>query len=190
MSCLRNDQIFRVALSPDPRYLNDEVINFYIAMLNERGLPNFYMHSTFFYSKLARNGDYNYKPVKKWCRKVDLTNVRTLCVPHHIGMHWTLTYVDIVNRTVTYYDSLGDNGGEYIAHVIKYMTDKFMIDAKEWTKVPRGGGPQQENRVDCGVFVLKTADYISRGMTLDFTQVDIPNFRNELCFEIANGRFL
>ena len=46
------------------------------------------------------------------------------------------------------------------------------IDLSDWeTVVYKTNTPQQRNGYDCGVFMCKSADYISQDARLDFTQV-------------------
>lgn len=48
--------------------------------------------------------------------------------------------------------------------------------------------PQQTNGYDCGVFVLKYADYIARDAELDFTQSDMPHFRKIIMLDLLRKR--
>ena len=55
-------------------WLNDEIINFYLAMIVERGKendnwPNVYTMNTFFLKKIQQQG---YSMVRRWTRKVDI----------------------------------------------------------------------------------------------------------------------
>ena len=45
-------------------------------------------------------------------------------------------------------------------------------------------------RYDCGVFMCKTADYLSQEAHLDFTQADMQYFRRRLVVEIRNSALL
>ena len=42
--------------------------------------------------------------------------------------------------------------------------------------------------LDCGVFMCKTADYISQDAQLDFTITDMNYLRRRMTVEIMNGR--
>ncbi|KAB7498523.1 Sentrin-specific protease 1 [Armadillidium nasatum] len=91
-------------------WLNDEVINFYMNMLMERGkndnYPSVYAFNTFFYSKLVKTG---YTSVKRWTKKVDVFSYDLLIIPVHLGMHWCLATIDFRNKTINYYDSMHGN---------------------------------------------------------------------------------
>ena len=46
---------------------------------------------------------------------------------------------------------------------------------------------RQYNKVDCGVFILMYADYVTRGAQFDFTQADMPALRRKITLDILNG---
>ena len=50
--------------------------------------------------------------------------------------------------------------------------------------------PQQTNGVDCGVFLLANADYISRRTSPQFSQQDIPNIRSCIVWELVTQRMI
>ena len=52
------------------------------------------------------------------------------------------------------------------------------------------GIPQQMNAVDCGMFALKFAEYLSRRSKLTFTQADMPYFRRRMMYEIISNTLL
>lgn len=74
-------------------WLNDEVINFYMNLLNERstlrasdGYPKVYAFSTFFLPRLSASG---HSGVRRWTRKVDVFSYDIIPVPVHVnGVHW------------------------------------------------------------------------------------------------------
>lgn len=92
----------------DLNWLNDEVINFYMELLKERGklenYPAVYTFNTFFYPRLLSGG---HAALKRWTRKVDVFSHDLVIVPVHLGVHWCLAAIDFRNKTVKYYDSMG-----------------------------------------------------------------------------------
>lgn len=50
--------------------------------------------------------------------------------------------------------------------------------------------PTQMNGFDCGVFVLKGIDYLSRFGKIVFDQKDVPYLRYLICYELLIGKFL
>lgn len=107
MACMRAGQ-----------WLNDEVINFYLGLLQEREMangrpkaPRVHFHNTFFYNKLFTDaGEYQYKSVQRWTTEKRLgyciLDCELILIPVHQDIHWVLAAIDLVNKTVTYYDSL------------------------------------------------------------------------------------
>ena len=50
--------------------------------------------------------------------------------------------------------------------------------------------PQQTNGSDCGMFLLKYAEYLSRNASLTFTQEDMPYFRRRMLLEIVKHKII
>lgn len=86
------------------------MINFYLGLIADRadqedsGLPSVYCFSTFFCSTLREKG---YPKVKRWTKRVDIFAKDLLFIPINYSYHWTLGVVDMKQKTITVYDSLG-----------------------------------------------------------------------------------
>lgn len=82
-------------------WLNDEVINFYMNLIIERGKdskwPNTYAFNTFFYSKLIKDGP---QSLRRWTKKVDLFSYDLICVPVHLGVHWCMAIIDFRDKSI------------------------------------------------------------------------------------------
>jgi histone-lysine N-methyltransferase SETD2 len=95
-------------------------------------------------------------------------------------------------RRIDYYDSLNANQTRSMGNnkyklntsimkvVLSYLQMKHFELKKDkawssddWEMNPSCSAPQQENRIDCGVFVCMYIDFIHDGCELDFTQKDI-----------------
>jgi Ulp1 family protease len=135
-------------------------------------------------------------------------------------MHWSLVVVELHNRTMTYYDSLRWNGREYmktLSHLFaEYLSrvkpddegnktistinaadrvidlnSEFSDDQNnDWEFKAAIDIPTQENSYDCGVFLCKYMDYISRGETINFTQQEMGYFRLLMTVEILEGKLM
>ncbi|KAJ2342155.1 hypothetical protein GGF43_005999, partial [Coemansia sp. RSA 2618] len=96
----------------DGKWLNDEVINFYMQLIIDRShrtpaLPKIHAFNTFFFSTLSDSG---YARVRRWTRRVKLFEKDVIIVPVHLGVHWCCAIVDFRHKTIVYYDALlGDN---------------------------------------------------------------------------------
>ncbi|XP_059711085.1 sentrin-specific protease 2 isoform X1 [Haemorhous mexicanus] len=121
-------------------WLNDRIMNFYMGLLVERskkeGYPAVYAFNTFFYSKLSST---SHKGVKKWTKGVDIFEHDVILVPIHLRIHWTLLVVDLREKTIKYFDSLGQKGDHICKTVLKYLEEEsrekrnIELTASEWT---------------------------------------------------------
>ncbi|NWT61105.1 SENP2 protease, partial [Erythrocercus mccallii] len=180
-------------------WLNDKIMNFYMGLLVERskkeGYPAVYAFNTFFYAKLSSTG---HSGVKKWTRGVDIFKQDIIFVPVHLRAHWTLLVVDLRKKTIKYFDSLGQKGDHICKTILKYLEEEsrekrnIELIASEWTLHNMGTKeiPLQNNGNDCGVFVCKFADFISRDKPITFTPEHMPYFRRKMVWEIIHQQLL
>ncbi|VWU51740.1 sentrin-specific protease 1, putative, partial [Hepatocystis sp. ex Piliocolobus tephrosceles] len=191
-------------------WLNDEVINFYLSILqeynqdgekrNQYNLPKIYTFSTFFYQSLSMNGSYNYNKVSRWTKrkKVDIFTYDLILIPLHIGgNHWTLGAIDMKNKKIKLYDSLNKQNKNFFYHISQYVVDEMMdkknikMTLDDWQYDKEGkseqGIPQQHNGYDCGVFTCMFAKCLSFNREFDFNQQDIREIRLKMVYEISQG---
>ncbi|XP_071668465.1 sentrin-specific protease 2 isoform X2 [Patagioenas fasciata] len=181
------------------RWLNDEIINFYMSLLVERnkkeGYPSVHAFSTFFYPKLISEG---YKAVRRWTRGVDLFKQDIVLVPIHLRVHWALAVIDVRKKTIKYFDSMAQKGSKICDTLFRYLQEESRekrnqeLSISEWTlhNMEPHEIPQQTNGSDCGVFTCKFADYISRDKPITFTQNNMPYFRKKMVWEIIHQQLL
>lgn len=189
----RND----IATLAGLNWLNDEIINFYMNLLVERGEQDgnskVYAFNTFFYPKILSGGQ---AAVKRWTRRVDVFAHDYILIPVHLGMHWCLAVVSFKKKQVQYYDSMGGNNVQCLNVIKKYLCDESIDKKKQefnlqgWTTVVVKDIPQQMNGSDCGMFACKYAEYITRGAPITFTQQHMPYFRRRMVYEIVTGKLL
>lgn len=104
--------------------------------------------------------------------------------------------IDFNDKTIKYYDSLGKENLQCLNLVLDYliMESSKKIDnefnSDEWQLLHAEDCPQQLNYDDCGVFTCVNAEYLARGMKLNFTQSNMPKFRHRICYEILTDRLL
>lgn len=178
-------------------WLNDEVINFYMNMLMERGEkdnhPKCYAFNTFFYPKIMSGG---HSTVRRWTKKVDIFSYDYIIIPVHLGMHWCLCIVDFKKKSIQYYDSMGGNNLKCLNAVKQYLCDECkdkknqQFDLNGWSTEIVEDIPQQMNGSDCGMFACKYADYITRGAKITFTQQHMSYFRRRMVYEIVKKTLL
>lgn len=187
------------------RWVNDQIIEFYLQMIAERstkedastlGFPKVYTMNTYFFTRLCQG----YSKIKNWTKKVDLFEYDLLVIPvHHQEMHWAVIVVDFRVPGVFYYDSLKGEDEEVIqskallSMVLNYLKDEHMnkkneeLDLRKYVKEVVDCCPQQENGSDCGLFVCKVVEYLSRDEELLFCQHDMPYFRQRMIWEIGKN---
>jgi hypothetical protein len=197
MACLRPGQ-----------WLNDEVINFFLKLLQERSnsqpsIPKCWFPNTHFWPKLGGpdGTSYNFQEVKRWTTraKVDIFALDKVVFPVHVGHnHWALGLIDMKAQGFRYLDSLSCRPHPNLEKFLqKYLQDEH-LDKKEkplegvveWKILPiEEPVPQQENDYDCGVFMCSCAEAISAGRSLDYCQDDMPNIRKRLAAQIKTASF-
>ncbi|XP_073834403.1 ulp1 [Musca autumnalis] len=183
-------------------WLNDEVINFYMNLLTERGevkskshgLPTVYAMNTFFVPRLMQAG---HAGVKRWTRKVDIFSKDVIPVPVHVGgVHWCMAIIHMKNRTIKYYDSMGTPNPSVLKALEQYLKDESLdkrkqpFDTSDFQIESVQGVPRQMNGSDCGVFSCMFAEYITRNKEITFSQQNMEYFREKMILEIVTGELL
>jgi len=187
-----------VATMATGEWLNDEMVNFTIGAMADREMarcggtqPRVHFFNTFFVGKLTAQGDgYDYGAVRRWTTRkklgYDVLECDKVIVPVHQGIHWVLAVVDFKATCVRFYDSLlGDDKG-LVEDLLRWVRDEWRnkknadVDTESWSvEIPKDI-PRQMNGCDCGVFMLKYADYIATGCPLTFHQRDMEYFRRRI----------
>uniref|UniRef100_W8AV12 Sentrin-specific protease 1 n=1 Tax=Ceratitis capitata TaxID=7213 RepID=W8AV12_CERCA len=183
-------------------WLNDEVINFYMNLLTERGekrhekhgLPTVYAMNTFFVPRLLSAG---HGGVKRWTRKVDIFSKDIIPVPVHVGgVHWCMAIIHLKNRTIKYYDSMGTPNPTVLKALEQYLKDESLdkrkqpYDTSNFEIESVRDVPRQMNGSDCGVFSCMFAEYITRNREITFSQQNMEYFRHKMILEIVSGELL
>lgn len=128
-----------------------------------------------------------------------LLGYKFVLVPININSHWVLFMLEIDKKKFTYYDSVYKNvtGKEIFATlarffdlVVNYFYESNILMRKtDWSLV-NDECPQQDGNDDCGVFVCKFMEYLSRNQMLNFKQEDIKYFRILIGVELIKGELL
>ena len=187
-------------------WLNDEIVNFNMSMLQERDMKlcglfhqrtSSHYYSSFFMTKLMDSGDgsYNYNNVKRWSKKFNIFQKQKVFCPINVkNTHWTMLIMYIQEKKIKYYDSMASKGTRYLNGALRYLHDESIktsesnFDPYEWELISTGDQiPQQENGFDCGVFSIMYADFITDDLPLIFSQDQMPMFRKKICANILRG---
>ncbi|KAI0529608.1 hypothetical protein KFK09_002166 [Dendrobium nobile] len=182
-------------------WLNDEVINLYFELLKEREkrepkkFLKCHFFNTFFYKKLtSEKHGYDFKAVKRWTTQRKLGYALIECdkifVPIHKEIHWCLAVINVKDGSFQYLDSLGGLDNHVLKMLARYLKDEVRdksgkeIDTLSWKKEFVDELPLQKNGWDCGMFMLKYADFYSRGLKLRFSQEHMAYFRKRTALDI------
>ena len=172
------------------KWLLDKIINFYMELLMERSKekkePRVYAFNSFFYPLLRAHG---YDAVKDWEIGVDLFQMDLVLVPVHENDHWTLAVIDMKKQQIMYYDSLLGTNKRCLQTLKEYLHSNSS-DTVNFDLIHMNDIPMQLNCYDCSAFMCKFAEYLARGVDLDFTQDDMSRFRKEMVYEILHLRIL
>ncbi|KAH6769695.1 hypothetical protein C2S52_014498 [Perilla frutescens var. hirtella] len=186
-------------------WLNDEVINLYLELLKEREkrepqkFLKCHFFNTFFYKKLnSGQGGYNFQSVRRWTtqRKLgySLLECDKIFVPIHKEVHWCLAVINKKDEKFQYLDSLGGVDNHVLNVLAKYLVDEAKdkcgtdLNVSSWEKEFVTELPEQLNGFDCGMFMIKYADFYSRDIGLCFSQDNMPYFRQRTAKEILKLR--
>jgi len=189
------------------QWLNDEVINFYCKLLEERSKQikdsnKCWFPNSFFWPKLSgdQNKNYSYKDVRRWTvkAKIDIFALDYVIFPMNIcESHWALGAIDFKAKGFRYFDSMFCRPHKNFAPFLRqYLQDehkgkkggKELEGAEEWDLIiPDTPLPQQNNGYDCGVFTCMFADFFCNGRALTFDQEDMPDLRLRVCARVVRG---
>ena len=152
-------------------------------------------------------GQYSYNRVKNWARKLlrdeegDIFDTDKIFIPFHEGhVHWICAVVDMKQKTISIFDSMGGSYETYLQHIFRYLQDehyskngKALPHIESW-KVMRHSAaeniPSQKNSVDCGVFVCVFAYFLLLDLPFEFNQEHILRARKWMVLSILRGEIL
>jgi len=157
------------------RWFNDELVNAYVELLRVRQIkiassirrkPHYIFFNSFFYDQLVKKGIYDYAAVRRWTTKEVVLMAHKVFIPVNItDAHWFLAVVVPVAGVVELYDSMGhaqEKMGKHIARWAKRQAAEHGLPKKEW-RVDVMPCRVQENCDDCGVFMCRHMELMSKG---------------------------
>ena len=141
------------------RWLNDEIINAYVALINKRNRSHFnfedreppkyeqrclrprtFVFNSYFYTRLT-SGGYDFPGVRRWTRRanIDVLQMNLILFPVNLGnAHWILTGVDMDNKKFLYLDSMhGRDHSNVTQNLRRWLYDEIndkhgRLVADEW----------------------------------------------------------
>ena len=188
-------------------WLDDEIINFYMEMINDRskakadshGYKKVWATNTFFFPTFTEQG---YPKVRRWTKrnKIDVFSLDYVVIPVHLQVHWTCAIVDLTMREITFVDSMGGHGDQYCREILKYLEAEHkdkkgapLPDPDGWKCLSAENNPQQDNGSDCGVFTCCMGEHVARAgfhQRPNFSCRDMKHIRKKIVVEIKQGELL
>ena len=165
----------------DHNWLTDHVIDSYLSILSKNAKSSFTITNTFFFRKLITK---DFDGADKWSGiKSFLTKEKSkLLIPFSDKYHWSLGLVNQNNNTISIYDSLGLKHTKFIKILNNYFINRNYSEFKPLYPIV----PHQNNSDDCGVFLLKYADCLLKGLDPKYISTkDISSYRQKIYFEIV-----
>ncbi|GBG24855.1 Sentrin-specific protease [Hondaea fermentalgiana] len=198
----------------DGEWLNDEVINFFLATVQERvrckrqlwygrraGDDDTKILNTHFFTKLSnrRTDDpnerltYSYENVRRWI-KFELADYDRIVVPLHEGNHWRTAVIDLARKRIICYDSLlqaqfGIRGLKFLARWVRDLYAEAYaqdLSLSDWSLELAKTAPQQSNTVDCGVFACMFAVTAGYNLPIKYGARDMAFFRRRILLDILD----
>ncbi|GBG86785.1 hypothetical protein CBR_g42069 [Chara braunii] len=183
--------------------LNDEVVNFYMAMLLDdcgrtAATMKTYTFNSFFASSLLLRG---LAAILRWAKDVDLLSHDLVLAPvHKDGEHWSLFAIDFSRRVLEIYDSFScSSSKDFFYSALLDKTVKFFStvagaagDGRTFDHFAREvsvkGVPRQHDGASCGVFMLMFASCLARGLRppFGFSHRHISSIRARLALAICD----
>lgn len=115
-----------------------------------------------------------------------------LFIPINQSYHWVLGVIDMKNKRVAVYDSLGGNHDHTLKLFLKYLEEEHMdkkktpYDTSDWKKETPKDIPRQGNMSDCGAFTCTFAERLSLEQPFNFSQEDMVTIRRRMALNIVN----
>ena len=184
--------------------LNEAVINEYLQLIASLA-DDVYVFNTSFFPAYTSNG---YEHVRSWNGFADIFSKRLLLFPIRITLgkdrvHWSLAVAEVPTKRLLYFDSVYDDGQEYLAELENYLNSehKARKGAEKWFELrhfPSAIPKQEKNKnYDCGVFVLQYAKEIVQyrlarindvleTLKFEFEEKNIPKIRKKMFEELQS----
>ncbi|XP_050547730.1 uncharacterized protein LOC126909358 isoform X2 [Daktulosphaira vitifoliae] len=167
-------------------WYSGDTINAYLSLIASRSQGKVHYLITDFMKALSRRG---YAGVKRWI-KIDIHSLKLLLVPMHVNdNHWTMTVVDVPEKTITFFDSLNSYNGPYPSLFRQFLIEWEIENygySSQWT-LRYGKAVQQRNGYDCGPLSLELAEKMSRDDGTPINPLAMPYVRLRHKYELEAG---
>jgi hypothetical protein len=177
------------ALFKSELWLNDEIINSFLAILQCQAGDSTYCFNAQVYSKMLKHGCYCNDGVRRWFRHrgsspVLLKRFRHLLMPIHQNKnHWVLVHINMERRQICVYDSLLRSRGAAGKAALKDIMNNVALLLKDETDIGDWhceiifSAGQQAEHWECGYFTLGNAACVLLDANTIFTQANVASAR-------------
>eukprot|EP00928_Gymnodinium_smaydae_P056477 TRINITY_DN39853_c0_g1_i1.p1 TRINITY_DN39853_c0_g1~~TRINITY_DN39853_c0_g1_i1.p1 ORF type:complete len:381 (-),score=26.67 TRINITY_DN39853_c0_g1_i1:30-1172(-) len=171
-------------------WLNDEMVNCYFRLLQERGGGRYWCPNSFFWSRLEADG---HASVRRWAQRagVKVSELDAILLPLHLnGDHWALGVIDVQAGCLRYLDSLGLMPPGKLADRLREYAAAECGPASGWPLHVDKDVPRQQNCSDCGVFMCSFAERYAARARIKFPthSAAIDEKRCHIAAAILGGR--
>ena len=127
----------------DGEWLSDDTLNPFLLKYVQDAVPLTHVFQTHFFSRLREGGEYRYRNVERWGRRISQRlsrrigehiedgwkRLRVLYVPINLGnWHWVFIRVDMRRKAIELYDSQGyvkPSNRQYLHDMKQYLYDEL-----------------------------------------------------------------
>ncbi|XP_058100342.1 ubiquitin-like-specific protease 1A [Magnolia sinica] len=141
--------------------------------------------------------DGNDVKIKCIIRKIpyDLKSKEKIMIPLNEMSHWYLLVIDLKRKIFSIYNSLkGHQTSTYINTMVSrlkiHLLKNCEIECDGFTVSIGQECPQQPNSVDCGVYLMKFMECLSRGDIFDFNSGPMNFERKKLVAQLMLGKMI
>lgn len=193
LSCLEGEE-----------WLRDDVMDAYMALLQERGSPVANVRLKFFpthFYQLISKSKYDVRAGMHYVKEQNLLDWDFLYIPINLrGVHWVMVGVDLricaiwgIDPLPTKEDSLADE--MYI--IARFFDDLAKIRRKagqepvsilSWRRAMMEKVPTQQDGYNCGVYVLMFAELMSRPTYLVIDHATLPDMRKRIAVDLVTKK--
>ncbi|KAG8294221.1 SUMO1 sentrin specific peptidase 8 [Homalodisca vitripennis] len=150
-----------------PNWICDETINKYISLINEEILRN---EQTTVLNPLIIQAVKQVDEYKEYLDPFNIKRYNFLFMPINDsrqmlaggGSHWSLLIYNKLRKTFFHYDSM-NNKNQADAEIVASKILKYITGSSENLAVEKVKGPQQNNAIDCGIFMLLAIEQLVAG---------------------------
>ncbi|KJA22341.1 hypothetical protein HYPSUDRAFT_202156 [Hypholoma sublateritium FD-334 SS-4] len=179
------------------KWLNDEIINSYIDLLDETLESGVVVLTTFAYAKFSgQTAMHSHEVIsllrkKRTCSTIQqaLATYRLIIMPiNWQNLHWLAVVLNVDNATVTFMDSLperdGQKPGNRRVKEIMQVLKRCLNLGVEWRPV-EADVPTQGNGYDCGVFCAQFIKFVYLKLPIPiWSQLEMVELRDTMTIEL------